>query len=221
MISAHAMHARTESFGEDMKLRNIYRSSAFAFALVAAGIAQAGTITFATFSDPAPTGATPLFTQVYGSSPDVTVTGGWSGTGLTLSVPYTGGTYTNAKYTLDAAVAGTSTVLADTYSLGSGSLSFFDSSSNPLFQITFRSAVLSPGGIYATSKNGIALSGAIVPLDTIVLQQFAFSYANDNWANASTETDTASFTSSVVPEPATMAVFAIGLVGLAARRRRK
>ena len=67
--------------------------------VLAAGVgqAQAATVTIATFSDPSPGSGTPVFTAT-NTGGDITLNGGWTGTGLNLQLPADGLSYANAQF---------------------------------------------------------------------------------------------------------------------------
>lgn len=197
-----------------MKIRHVLLSAAGALAL--GSFAQADTV--ATFADPATGPTTPLF-QVNGNL----LTGGWSGTGLTLLTPgtpapdYTDVTFTMTPLVLIPLFSGFSMTLG-------GVVNFFDSAANPILTITFANGFLTtPTGVGASdfasqnvSFSGPAL-GALIPSD----ETFAFSFAN-LIPTQTGYTATSAFTSSAtldIPGPASLAGLGLGLL-VASRRRR-
>ncbi len=174
-------------------------------------------VTFATFADPSGNAHNPVFVHDRGAK---TLSGAWGNAGLTLIAPGAVGapTVTNARF-------GTTTlalteVIPGLYATGPGSISFTDSSNNPLFNINFSSATFVEGlGAGASTFRGqnITVSGPLVPPGT-TMTQFNFALANQAIVG-NTTTYTASFTSSAVPEPASMIALGAGLLALARRRR--
>lgn len=174
-------------------------------------------VTFATFADPSGNAHNPLFVHDRAAK---TLSGAWGNAGLTLIAPGAVGapTVTNAKF--NTTTLALTQVIPGLFATGPGSISFSDSSNNPLFTISFDSATYVEGlGAGASTLRGqnITLSGPLVPPGT-TMTQFNFALANQtNVGN--TTTYTASFTSSAVPEPATMVALGAGLLALARRRR--
>lgn len=186
----------------------------FAVAASTIGVSQA--VTFATFSDPS-TGTPPLFTiDTIGD----TFTGGWSGTGLTLQIPFLATSYSDAKFSVMAPI--NFTPVGPFATTGGGEIDFTDSSDALIFKINFDSGLLSALGFGASQFTGsnVTFSGPGIPATQN--DQFSFSFSNVE-VNDTGATATASFTSSAnpVPEPVSMATLGIGLVGVLARRRRK
>ncbi len=175
--------------------------------LFAASLANAGTV--ATFFDPAPDGSTPLFTL-----DGATLSGGWSGMGLDLVTPINSGFYPNATFTM------TNLTVLDLFgTLSGGTIQFKDSIGNPLLRIDFNEAKLfQPVGFGASTFAGenVVFSGPIITTP-LIEQMFSFSFANQSPAPNGASW-TAAFTSSAVPEPATLILLVIG--GLVAARRR-
>ena len=108
------------------------------------------------------------------------------------------------------------------YQMGAGVINYTDAANNLVLQITF-SGGLFVDPIAAGSGDiqgfNVTFSGPNVPAGW---SQEAFSYALTNRSAAGGfVTYTAAFTSSAVPEPATMIALGAGLAAIAARRRRK
>lgn len=194
-----------------LKASRAYRAF-FVVSLAGAGVSSHA-FTVATFSDPS-TGWPPLF-----SVTSSTISGGWSGTGLNLHLVPINATFTNVTFTM-APVA-----RIGMFGLGSGSIVFLDSASNPLLTITFGSgSIATPfffGSSYANLDN-VHFSSPYLNTSLYTNEQFAFSFANQNGTNGD-YTYTASFTSSAeaVPEPASLAFLGLGALALMGRRFRK
>lgn len=187
-------------------------------ALALAGLAHADTV--ATFADPSPTGATPLFSLTAN-----TFSGGWSGTGLTLETPgiLAVGDYADATFSMSPLAA--VNVFGSFWALSSGSINFFDSASNPLLTISFSSATLNvPAGAGGSDfiGNNVTFSGPILAGYTLISNEaFAFSFANPV-GTPNQFTVTSAFTSSAdlfVPAPATAGLLGLGAIGALRRRR--
>lgn len=199
-----------------MKTRLISLPTLVLGCALTAGTAQAFTV--ATFSDPATSGATPLFSFDAGA---LTLDGGWSSTGLTLLTPGWGSPdYADATFAMTT-VNLTATTDPEIFTTAGGVIDFFDSLSNSVMTITFGSGLF----IKNNGFGGSDFSGQIVSITGPGIpggwydETFNFSFANPE-TNGNVSTYTASFTSSAVPEPTTMAALALGLGGILARRRR-
>lgn len=170
----------------------------------------AASFTVATFADPAVDSTTPLF-ELDGDQ----LSGSWTGLGLTLQTPGLPGIdYTDAMFVMNAI-----TVAGDDTTSG-GTVSFFASNQDPLFTITFDGGLVNGNsGFGATDFVGlnVVISGPAVPF-ALFDEAFAFSFANQE-TTANGFTATSDFTSSAVPEPASMTLIAIG-AAFALRRRR-
>lgn len=188
-----------------------------ALVCVCAAPAFAQSFTIATFSDPAASSATPIFTF---DTTAMTLQGSWSGSGLTLVHPgFTSGGST-PNVTFQTSVISLTNVTGQVYSMGAGTVDFFDSLSNNIFTITFN------GGLFVNpfsasgadvAGHAVSFSGPNVP-SGLSNESFSFSLANATQTANGWEY-TSAFTSSAVPEPGTMLALGAGLAALAARRR--
>lgn len=185
---------------------------------LAAGSAQAMTI--ATFADPT-TGPVPSLFQWNATTN--TLTGGWSGTGLTLQTP--GSSFpdlTDATFTLTPMVAVFN--MFGTVGFGAGAVQFFDSAANPVFRIEFDNAQMSSALSFGASDFvgfNVRFSGTLLDFPT-QNEAFAFSFANPTATGNGGFTVTSSFTSSadrVIPAPGSFALVGAGGLLLARRRR--
>lgn len=180
-------------------------------------IALAGTVsnadTIATFADPVPFGSNGM---VFELANDM-LYGGWQGVGLNLITPITGGLYPDATFTMTPLSIGP---LGQT---NAGVIEFHESAASGgglILQITFDQAQLySPFGFGASMlvpNHNVQFSGPIItyPLSE---QMFAFSFANQR-STPTGYTWSAAFTSSAIPEPASLALLAAGLAVLLRKR---
>jgi hypothetical protein len=187
---------------------------------ISAGV-KADSITIATFADPSKNSSDPLFTVDFAG---MTLDGGWSDTktDLTLQIPYNGHTFPNAWFDMDQVtiISKTPTAWGTFGQTGRGEIRFYadTTSTNPLVVIDFNDGLVSPAGFASNEAMftlaNVTFSGSEItsPLSG---EQFSFSFANLAYLPNSTNfndgfTATAAFTSSAVPEPATIALLAIG-----------
>lgn len=178
--------------------------------------AIAANITVATFADPSPGSGSSLFTAKFGSTK--TLTGGWSGGGLTLNVP--GHTYNDVKFAMPS--ISLTPVYTNIYTTGSGTINFFDSDSNPLFVITFDSGMLTPFGF---GSNEMLENNVTIASDGITgtQGQFAFAFANlaplpGGFSKGFTATSSFS-ASAMIPEPATICLLSLCALSLIRRKK--
>ncbi len=184
--------------------------------------AQAGTI--ATFADPAADGSIPLFMV---DTVNGTVNGGWSdsNTGLILEADtdYIDAWFTMSQLNYAGGMSGGDT--------SAGVIKFYadGTSDEPILQIDFERAHISPYGlsgsnIFTFMSDEVSFSGDIVgtPAGTpanLTDGSFGFSFANQA-IDSNGFTSTAAFTSSAaVPEPATIAILALGTLPMLRRRK--
>ena len=183
------------------------------------------TLTIATFDDPAEDSDSAFFTV------DLTnnlITGEWDEPGLSLDIPYSGQTFHNVIFTMpDVQITALSHPLKGTKT-EDGEIMFFDPADmvNPLIRIEFDSAWLTFygfGGSESFSGDAVTISGSQISGQLTEEAAFSFSFANqvalnDDWGNGFEAT--AAFTSSAVPEPATICLLGLGALATLTRRRR-
>jgi hypothetical protein len=100
------------------------------------------------------------------------------------------------------------------YLASAGAIQFYDSANNPIWRIDFDSALLNGSLSFGASDfigQNVTFSGSIIPTP-LTDEAFAFSFANPI-ATPNGFTVTAAFTSSAVPEPASLALIALSIVG--------
>jgi len=197
------------------------------FVILSCGLAQAATVTVATFADPAVNGSTPLFTVSLDSN---VITGEWSDsqTGLNLIIfgdsgnPFEDAFFEMEPVSYDGDITGGET--------GGGIIKFFadnqDTSTIPLIQIAFEKAYLTPFGFGAMVpffiNDYVTITGSEV-VASLTDESLVFSFANHTplsggWSEGYTAT--ASFTSSAVPEPATIVLLGTAGIWIFTRKKR-
>lgn len=193
------------------------------------GSSQATTVTIATFADPAVNESMPLFTIDLVND---LITGGWADTktGLSLTIPYSGNTYTNAFFTMTDVNYYGDIMGGETEG---GTIKFFadgqDTSSAALIQIDFEKAYLTPFGFGTTAPfffiDVVTITGSEI-IGSLTDESFIFGFANHvplsgDWNKGCTAT--ASFTSSasVVPEPATIMLLGTASIWVFVRKKQQ
>jgi hypothetical protein len=223
----------TMSLGDGRKMKTTKIYFVTTLALVLMFVVSAHSKTVATFADPALNTSTPLFTiDGIGN----TVNGGWGDnkTGLNFEVVWTGNTYNNAYFTMTQLTITSKPITVPNATLAyfttsGGTIKFFKdndpTSAMPILQIDFDSLSCTFGGLGGDnvfSGNNVKFSGFEIGNTVLSEETFAFSFANLRAFNSvlpdNGYTSTASFTSSAVPEPVTLALLGIG--GMALLRRR-
>lgn len=187
--------------------------------------------TVATFADPSGNSNNPLFTVDF---TQMQLTGGWSdaNTGLTLQIPYSSHTFTDAWFNItDVNITSTASLPWGKFGqTGQGRIRFYadNTNTNPLVVIDFNNGVVSP---YGFGANKVLFSAANVEITgseitgTLSEEIFSFSFANlarlpgsTNWNDGFTAT--AAFTSSAVPEPATIGLLCMGGLTILGKKKR-
>jgi hypothetical protein len=217
--------------GRKMRTMKTYTVMILAVALMVVGSSYGQTV--ATFADPALNTSTPLFTiDGIGN----TVNGGWSDSkaGLNLQVVWTGNTFNDAYFTMTQLAITSKPITIPNSTLayfltGGGTIKFFQdndpTSATPILQIDFSSLSCTYGGLGGDnvfSASGVKFSGSEIGSTILSEETFSFSFANLKMANPVSPdtgyTATASFTSSTVPEPCTLALLGIGAMTMFRKR---
>ncbi len=197
--------------------------------LVLCGQALAAPVTVATFANPSPLGAVPLFEV---DTTAGTINGGWADSqeGLDLVIPLTNQVFTDAWFEMTTVSYDNSgNALSGDFTSG-GVISFYEDNADPLLvdpviEIEFASGFLSPFTVYGVDLlvgHNVVISGtALANVLTIENEAFSFGLANQTQIQGG-YTTTASFTSSaevsLVPEPMSMVLLGAG--SLLLRRKR-
>jgi PEP-CTERM motif len=184
--------------------------------------------TVATFADPSGNSDNSLFTVNFLGG---TLNGTWAdgNPGLTLEIPCSGYTIENGTAFHDVWFEMTQVGIDASGDTGGGDIDFYahGTTTNPLLTINFGSGFVSRYGfgaddLFTTNNVTIESSKIASPLSE---EQFAFSFANQaklpgngNWGDGFTAT--ASFSSSAIPEPATIAIFGLSITAIIRRRRK-
>lgn len=183
-------------------------------ALTGTSVVNADTI--ATFADPSPDGSQPLF-AFSSSGAAGTLSGSWTSTGMLLQTPgLAAPDFPNARFVMAPVAATGGPVL---WTLGSGRIRLQNSSGVDQMFIDFNGGTLTtPVGFGGSDFVGlnVTFSGPIIT-SPLSQEAFAFSFANPV-GTPENYTVTASFTSSAIPEPASVLLVVIG--GMVAVRRR-
>ena len=189
-------------------------------------------LTIATFADPSKDSNNPfpLFTVDFIKKK---LTGGWDDdkTGLILEIPYSDHTFEDAWFEMtEVEITDTTKMWGQIFGqIGSGVINFYEdnNSTDPLVVINFESGLVSRYSFGANEifvAENVTITGSKIP-GTLSQEQFTFGFANraklpghTNWSDGFTATG--AFTSSAVPEPATMALLGLGSLTLLRRKRR-
>ena len=182
------------------------------------------TVTIATFADPSANSANPLFTVDFQNN---LITGGWDDakTGLTLQIPYSSNNFADAWFSM------TNVIINDTFgNTSGGTINFYanNTSTNPLLVVAFDSGHVDYFNFGADSifvANNVTISGSEITVPPPLSEcEFALSFVNKarlsghtDWADGFTAT--ASFTSSAIPEPATICILGLGALSLVRRKK--
>jgi hypothetical protein len=180
--------------------------------------------TIATFADPSKNSNNPLFTVNFTA---LTLDGSWpdTKTGLTLQFTYNGNNFTDAWFDVDGSVALSPIIPNTLYTTGPGTINFYqdNTSTDPLMIINFNGGTVSLNNFGAGQLVGqdVTFTGSEIT-GSFSQEQFSFSFVNTALlpGNDAGFTATAAFTSSAVPEPATICLLCLGAMSLIKREKR-
>ncbi|OHB52054.1 MAG: hypothetical protein A2Y10_11005 [Planctomycetes bacterium GWF2_41_51] len=197
--------------------------SIFILMLVIIGIVSIdakATFTVATFADPSRISTNPLFEVDFIGT---TLNGGWSDTetGLLLDIPYSGNSFIDAWFEM------TEVEIIDSFgNTGGGEINFYANgdSTNQLLTINFESGYVSRFNFGVDEifvAGNVTITGSEIT-GTLSEREFSFGFANlahlegsQDWNDGFTAT--AAFTSSAIPEPATICLLGLGVLSLVRR----
>lgn len=197
--------------------------------ITSTAVAGLQSVTVASFADPSGDSFQSLFTSNYND--DIgqgTINGGWSGTGLTLLVPVANLVYTDVTFTMSELTFSGETVARGVTTAPTTSnpyvISFF-SGITEVMTVTFDSLFIESrhSGLDAQDIYGDNVTITGIGIGKLTNEHFGFTFVNIT-SGSETFDATASFTSSATidtsptPEPATMAIFALGALMLRKRR---
>jgi hypothetical protein len=207
-----------------MKRRSLIIILLTFFAVAFISVNAKASMTIATFADPSRNSSNSLFTVDFTL---MQITGGWGDdkTGLTLRIPYSGHTFTDAWFKMD--VVHITSASAMSGQIGAGVINFYANGTSvaPLLIVNFAGGTVSRYGFGADERlitNNVTITGSEIA-GTLSEEEFSFSFANlaklsghTNWNDGFTTT--AAFTSSAVPEPATICILGLGVLSLVRRK---
>jgi hypothetical protein len=176
--------------------------------------------TVATFANPSPGSSKPLFTVNWARG---TITGDWADDeiGLTLELPYDEQTIYNVWFKMTEVTIDSPHIRSNEYAYTSGgTISFYagGTTTNPLYEISFDSGVISKFGF--GSDDNVTFSGSALT-QTYQDEQFSFAFAAKKTISGgftATAAFDASAESGTIPEPASLALMALGGLLLGKRK---
>jgi len=176
------------------------------------------TFIVATFSDPSGNNVNPLFEVNF---TEMTINGGWTDTqiGLALEIPYSGNTFADAWFEMTEVI-----ILNASGDTSGGVINFYadGTSINPLLVVTFENGYVDSFNLAADEffAQNVTITGSEI-IGTLSEEEFSFSFANKVILPGPNEgfTATAAFTSSAIPEPATITMLGFGVLSLVRRKK--